>query len=176
MYTLIVPLTKSPEPIRGRIGKKEHQDWYRSCSKAANLVRTTKHTKILLITNFRAPGCRSDLGAYASTLIQLGVSRHDIIPIQEESETIGQVQHAESFARERNTKLIFIASLLHAPRVWWLMHSMHNAQLVVTYGIPRPKEAFTDIVLIFLFPLIDLFGKRKWFQELTSNRRDSGKL
>jgi hypothetical protein len=170
----IVPLTKSPAPSRGRIGPTKWQDWYRGLVLTAKLVKKNPDSKILIISDFKVPNCRTDAVIYTQALLKLGVPSGRIKIIRREFETCGQIEVALDIAKEN--EVVFISSLLHSPRVLWLTFGIQNCQRkTIFFGIPRPDEALTDIVLAGLFPLIDLCRLRKWFLTKVTNRRATGK-
>jgi hypothetical protein len=110
---------------------------------------------------------------YLSTLRRLGVNDKDIIVIEKTHETVEQIEIVTEYAKENNAKLIIISTFLHYLRVRWLCRGFvvehHGA-----FGIPRPREAVTDIILTLIFPVIDLIGKKKWFSEKVGMRRVKG--
>jgi hypothetical protein len=125
-----------------------------------------------VISNVHVKGAPHEADLYHETLLALGVPREQIRVVREGLETIAQVEIAFREARKDGADVVFISSPLHFPRVNWLCDS--RAMNCVAWGLPRFKEALTDPVLIFAFPIIDTFGGRGWFQRLTSKRRQNG--
>lgn len=166
---LIVPITKSPH-IKGRIGPVELQDWYQGINKAVLLFSRLPNSKILVISNVHISGEEHEADIYQRVLNEKSVEDKDLIIRKECFETIAQIDAIKKIAEEQNYKLVFVSTFLHFPRVWWLARGMNVAHYIA-FGIPRPREALTDIVLTFLFPIIDIFGGRIWFQEKVIARR-----
>ena len=179
----IVLLTKSPVPKRGRIGKYEDQDWYRSCEEAAWLLKEMRAigdqtAKILVPTMVQMDKCLPEGAVYAHALIRLGLKPDDFEIVSQGHETIEQVEYGLGLM-EQDGAVTFVSTLLHFPRIWWLcFRSNRDGTIdhIVVGGLPRPREALTDLALVFLFPVIDLFGGRNWFQEWVIARRKAGKL
>jgi hypothetical protein len=174
--TLIVPLVKSPRPRKGRIGPDDKQDWYACCELAARLSRSLPDSSIAVISSYQAHGEKPDAEVYEQTLVSLGVSCERLYLIQKGSETTGQIEQAEKLAKEKDAEILFVSTLLHSPRVWWLTRKKAVYRRIAPNGRPRPWEALTDIVLIFLFPVLDFIGMRQWFLDKTELRRASGLL
>ncbi len=175
MDELIVPLTKSPLPFKGRVGKLEDQDWFVTCQLAVERLRKSPRSKIAIISDVEIPGAGHEAHHYLQTFTKMGVSDGQILFIKAEHETIGQIERALIEASRRNMRLMFISSALHYPRVRWLTLGKNVSHRVV-YGTPRPKEALTDLLLAVAFPVLDLLGFRRKFQEMTRKRRLSGKI
>jgi hypothetical protein len=171
---IICPLTKSPHQ-RGRIGSKTCQDWYVACQEAAEMVASDPQARVLVLSDVRIEGEENEAEIYRHALLELGVPEERLVVEHHEYETIGQVYHALGKAREMNTRVTFVASIVHAPRVWWLTRQAKDVDYVLTDGWARPREFVTDLALAFLFPLIDLCGQRKSFQNMVCNRRKGGR-
>ena len=168
---LIFPLTKSPHS--GRIGSKEGQDWYRGLVIARNMQRDIGG-RILVLSNVQIAGEEHEADLYAEALKELGVKDEYIVVVKEAQETVEQIKIAKEIADRADEKLIVISAFLHYPRVRYLCRGLGVAHRIV-FGIPRPREAVTDIILTFLFPVIDLLGLREKFLEKVQNRRIGGK-
>lgn len=172
MKTIILPLTKNPDPA-GRYGPVHWQNWFRGCEKAVQLEREigkVGEVSILVLSSFQLVGRPSEADIYAQTLSECGANNIDVI--HRGNETVGQIEFVVGFLKP-DDRLIIISSLEHFPRVWWLVHGK-NIEHRIVWGIPRPREVITDFLLSFIFPIIDLFGLRKWYQRKIGNRRDSG--
>lgn len=175
MKTLIVPLTKSPNK-NGRYGDVYKQDWYRGIKKAKDLALLLPFSSICFLSNF-ACDKQSEMEIYCNAASDIGISETLLRKIPYGYETIGQVEYAGELAKQENAKIIFISTLSHFPRVWWICKRAGiTAQHKIVFGIPRPMEIITDIVLIFLYPVIDLLGKKSWFQNKLIQHRKEGKL
>lgn len=171
---LIVPLTKSPHS--GRIGKKEWQDWYRGLALAKKILRPGVD-KILVVSDVKIKGEKHEADIYVSALQELNVDTADIVVIKSAQETIGQIDVAKEIGQKENLSLVFISTWTHYLRVRWItFFDKIRAKHFTTFGIPRPREAFTDLISTFLFPLIDILGLRKKFKERVSLRRKQGRF
>jgi hypothetical protein len=175
---LVFLLTKSPLPARGRIGKKKHQDWYRAVEIGVNLIRQNPNARLLLVTGLSISGEGTEMDCYVRTLHEFGIEAGDMVRIQEGTETVSQLGHAQSYASENSKDLTIVCTLSHAPRVKYLCwrSGLKNNLKVAVLGWPRPREALTDLILAFVFPLVDLVGQREWFLGKVVARRSSGKL
>lgn len=171
---IIVPITKSPH-TKGRIGPRELQDWYRGLAKTVFLQRKFLESKILIISNVHIEGEEHEADIYNKALQDLGIKREDIIVIKDCYETIGQIDTLKKINREGSYKLVLVSTWLHFGRVWWLARGMHVTHFIA-FGIPRPRESLTDIFLTFLFPIVDILGKREWFRQKVITRRKEGKF
>lgn len=175
--TLIVPLSKSPHP-QGRIGPIMLQDWFQGLRRAVLIARLLPKTEILVLSNLKVSGQPHEADVYTEALTKLGAI--NIRVIRECYETIEQINRSFELAVEEKKDLMFISTFLHYLRVQWLIwRHPKNMRVSVkhcaVFGIPRPREALTDIILAFLFPFIDLFGVRRWFLKVVNQRRLSGK-
>lgn len=175
--SLIFPVIKSPWPS-GRIclkDKQHWQDWYRGLKKAVELSKQIHNSRILLLSGFQKEGEESEVDIYLSALKKMGFDESRILVVREGRETIEQVERAVDIAEEKKANLITVSTFLHAPRVAWLLRNKHIEQHAA-FGIPRPREALTDIVLMGLFPLLDTVGFRFLFQRKLVERRTDGKF
>jgi hypothetical protein len=168
---LLIPLTKWPKD-KGRYGPLRFQDWYRGCAEA---VRLAGPGDTILVVSDLTIGGESEARIYVSTLKALDTTKTiniEVVPLG--FETVGQLEVASDIAVERQKKLLVISTFLHAPRVWWLTRKEKNIEHRIVFGIPRPREAVTDLVLDILFPLIDSLGFRERFLKRVRERRQSG--
>lgn len=178
MSTLILPLSKNADP-RGRIGSRELQDWLLLCKKAALLQSSYRSvgrdSRILILSAFRAIGSTvSEADYYERALACYGVEKSEIQEAQCTYETIGELEYALHLAEKEHARLVIIVTFLHFPRVWWLTCGKNKVDCQIVFGIPRPEEAFTDMVGMILFPIIDLLGFRKTWQRYIRDRRIQG--
>jgi len=174
--TLMIPLTKSPHS-QGRIGPVRLQDWYRGLKRAVSITKRIP-SEILVLSNVKVTNQPHEADLYSEALVQMGVVSFRVI--RECYETIEQINYSIDLAIQERRNLIFVSTFLHYPRVQWLILTHPDIKLVKVkhygaLGVPRPREAFTDIVLTILFPLIDLLGGRRWFLRAVNRRRSSGK-
>lgn len=173
--TLIVPLTKSPHRS-GRIGKKHQQDWFRGIEKAVILHYIIPESEILVLSDVHVSEQVHEAEIYTETLTNMGVKSFRVI--RECYETISQVNKAIDIANCEDKNLIFVSTWLHYPRVEWLIKNKKKLVSIKHFsviGIPRPKEAVTDIILTILFPLIDMCDYHKWWLDKINERRKQGK-
>jgi len=169
---LICPITKSPHS-QGRVGPEKYQDWYRICAITARLASRLPNSEVLIISAFRFKNGASEIEIYRAALNKMGVKNPIIL--EKGLETTEQVEIAVSEAEKRNKQAIIVSSFLHYPRIRWISRKEKALHRMVV-GIPRPKEAITDIILIFVFPIIDLLGWRGKFKQKLEKRRKKGKL
>ncbi|MGC9602345.1 MAG: ElyC/SanA/YdcF family protein [Minisyncoccia bacterium] len=174
---LIIPLTKSPH-FTGRYGPVEWQDWYRGLVKAKTLLELYKAqgvpAKILVLSAVQVTSEKSEVEIYTWALKKLGVDDGDIMVINKTQETIEQTEMVAMFIK-KGIQVVIISTWLHYLRVRWLCRGL-KAKHYIVWGIPRPREAITDIMLTVLFPPIDLCGGREWFLKKTRERRLAGKF
>ena len=167
----IFPLPKSPWP-EGRVGPREQQDWYRAAIKAGRMQASAPDSKILLVSATKVEGTKGDLFYYGELFDR---SAPHVVSIEAGLETVTQLGAAEWAAKKAEAKLVVISTWLHYPRVRWLCRGK-NFEHHWVFGIPRLKEVKNDVLLIFLFPLIDILGLRAWFLRRVLERREGGKL
>ncbi len=184
----LVPLTKSPLPHKGRIGKKEWQDWYKTLVVSARLAKDDPSAMVHVISAVHITGQPTEVQLYDSTLLRLGVPSKRINLINEGQETIGQIQAVEKHISADGEGVTFIVTPTHYLRVLWLTRHMKKAKVVIAWGLPRLKEAVTDFVFTFLFPIIECHGyklaritsipwmrSKKAFQDHAIKTREGGK-
>jgi vancomycin permeability regulator SanA len=168
---------KSAIPSEGRVGPRTLQDSYKLCKKAAELYKQEPGSKVVIITGFKTKQEGFEAAWYVDVLTTLGVSMDDMVLKLHGVETIEQLEIAKVFSDEAYPDFFVISTALHYPRVRYLCARMGlQARFKIVYGLPRPKEAITDALLIFLFPVIDLLGFRKKFQNAVIARRAKGKV
>lgn len=103
-----------------------------------------------------------------------GAKKSEIQEVQCTYETIGELEYALSLAEKEHAWLVIITTILHFPRVWWLTRGKNKVDRQIVFGIPRPLEAFTDIIGMIVFPIIDLLGFRKVWQKHIRDQRIQG--
>lgn len=172
--TYILPLTKSPWPT-GRVGAMQAQDWYRGVVLAKNLLSTFTPSEILILTNVAIPNERSEQEMYAQALAECRVPPEQVRCILDGYETIEQIEIADALARREDAQLVVISTWTHYPRVRWLSRGRKFLHYIA-WGIPRPRDLFTDAILTLLFPALDILGLRDRWLESLRKRRISGKF
>lgn len=180
--TIIIPVTKSPH-AKGRVGPEKWQDWYQGVKKAVSIAkRLGIRTEILILSNAQYTGQPHEADLYRKAIDKLGRIGVNLRIMRKGQETIEQVKKSFYLAIKEDKNLIFVSTFFHYPRVQWLIwryrHNIAAARVKhrIAFGIPRPREMLTDIVLALLFPLIDIFGGRQFFLKAVNRRRIKGKL
>jgi len=176
---LILIVEKAPLPKKGRFGSERIQEWYLAVKMAVSLAKKYDGAKLMLVTSFAVPGEGSEMDHYLGVLSRdFGISADTVEKIHSGLDTIGQLELADKYARDNGVDLIVVCTLWNSLRIKYLVwRGKIKAEVVVSkWGIPRPREALTDIVLTFIFPVIDLLGGRNWFLRKTRERRAKGKL
>lgn len=176
--TIVLPLSKSPFP-RGRVGPETWQDWYRGAVRANKFAISTPNSEVLILSNMTYDGV-SEVGKYIWAFNQIDI-KTPLRVIRECTETIGQINFLFKYAKSEGKDIIIVSTFLHYLRVQWLIWQNPLSRKVrykhyAAWGIPRPREAVTDIILIFLFPLLDIFGLRDRFLRAVHQHRALGKL
>lgn len=181
--TYIVPFLKTPVTTgmpfwKQRIGPDFLQDWYailrKTQSRAEDLGDPGDEILVCVVSENEFGG-KPETEAYVDVLRELGMEDYTVV-IPRGRETIEQMQAALDKGKSGD-EFIFISSLLHWPRIWWLSRKhKHVTRYIAWLGLPMPYEAVTDIILAIAFPVIDLFGGRDWFLRRTVGRRAQGLL
>lgn len=170
MNYLILPLAKNP-PI-GRFGPRKLQDCYRTCVKAVELKRRLvsegHRVQIVIVSTMHIPGRMSEPEYYTSTLLELGETSPRLA--LQSYETIGELAGVLNLAENEQSNLIVVCTFGHYLRVLWLLRG-ESVELHTAFGLPRWRELLTDTLLAFVFPIIDLLGGRKWFQNKVVTER-----
>ncbi len=172
--TYIALIPKSPWR-KGRIGPAARQDWVSACDDAAKLAKQMPDAKIIVADAYVERGERPDLELYQAALEEAGVPKNQQHLTSEGMETIGHIEALNRIARAEDVDLLIVSTFLHYPRVRWICRGQGH-QHRAAWGIPRPKEALTDLVLTILFPLLDRLGLRQQFLKRVTKRRESGEL
>jgi len=169
---LIFVLTKSS--CFGSKKLLEYRGWYRECMKALELVDVLTDSKIIVASSVKI-GSKKEIDCYRFAFRRLGIENSSVEFFDYGFETISQLDFAFVMAQKRNEELIIISTLFHFPRAWWLSRNCPvKIKHKIVFGITDIKEVLVDIALDFIFPIIDVLGCRKWFQNLTIERRQSG--
>lgn len=171
---MILPITKSPHS-KGRLGPIKWQDWYRGLIKTQKLASANPQAKILVLSAVHIEGEKTEALIYQLALEQMSFPAKQLIVIEKGYETIEQVEVAKQYANQNKAELLVISTFLHYPRVRWLFRG-YRARHFIVFGLPRPREILTDIVLNLIFPIIDLIGLRQWFKNQVITRRKKGKF
>jgi hypothetical protein len=152
------------------------QDWYQSLKLAKRLFdqesKLVSKVVVLIISNVHVAYEKHEADIYDHALIELGIPRQNLLVIKHAQETIEQVEVAKAFI-SNSDRLLAISTFLHYPRVRYLCRGL-NARHFAAFGIPRPKEMVTDIILDLLMPVIDWLGLREQFLTKVIKRRESG--
>lgn len=185
--TVIGLMTKSPAPVKGRVGPKERQDWYQSCLMAMEELHRALRTEeescvvsnlIVVPSAVTMADSLPEAAIYFHTLVkELGIPEIFVDTPKVGHETIGQIEYLMRYLDE-GYKVHLVCTALHLPRVWWLSRKYgERVSFGCTIrGIPRPTEAVTDIVMAVVFPIIDLLGYRSRFQQRVITQRLQGNL
>lgn len=171
---ILAIVTKSPWP-EGRYGPLEWQDWIRACIDAALWKKAMPKAQIVVPCATQPVVGPPEVEYYVQAFRGLG---YEIEAIREGYETLAQIKIFGRLAKERNADLVLFTTWTHYPRVVWICWrcGVKARKFVVAWGIPRPREALTDLVNTFLYPALDLCGLQKWFKDKVIKRRLKGKL
>lgn len=175
-----IPLSKSAWKT-GRLFMRWHrrwQDYWRNIAKSAKLFKAGKVNTVVLLTAIRPAGDRSELEYMQDAARSENLPAEHVVAISECVCTYTQVVYLLQQAKVVNANLHFISSNFHYPRVRWIAWRLRKklgAQDVQvshswTIGIPRPAELVSDIILMILYPIIDLLGGAEWFVRKTEKR------
>ncbi len=186
MKDIIIPFSKSPHPS-WRVGPEYKQDWYQSLIKTVHLSHQLD-AGILVLSSFQAKNSDSEADIYARVLTELGCTEVDdysklgankFLVVRECNETIGQVKYVRDVVMNKwHMCPIFISTFTHYLRVQWLLWRILDQSKdfghKIAWGRPRPFEFWTDLVLTFWFPIIDLCGGSNLFQSFAQKKRAKG--
>lgn len=173
---IISILGKAPIPKKGRYGKKESQDWYKSCEVLAHEMRKDDQAIALILTGLEIGG-EKEMDYYHDTLSKLGVPKERIISIYEGLETMHQLIRSAEIAKEQDRELVIVLTAVHIIRSKFLCYVLGiKARFLAAHGIPRPRDVMSEIILLPLYPLFFSSRFRAWFLRLTIERRKKGKL
>jgi vancomycin permeability regulator SanA len=168
----ILPLTKSPH-ARGRFGARKLQDYYRGLEIAVKELKANPEAKILVLSAFQQKGDLPEREIYKNCLLELKVPEERILVDVSGYETIGQIERMRKLVDE-GSSVVIVSTFMHYPRVRWLCRSLPRVSHRIAWGIPRPSELVTDIILNVAFPILDVCGLRTWFVHKVTARRQGG--
>ncbi|MEK7227747.1 MAG: ElyC/SanA/YdcF family protein [Patescibacteria group bacterium] len=173
---VIVPITKFPGD---RKGPAYEQDWYEAVKHAKTLLNwfhnEDKSAFILVLSDVMVDGYPHEADTYHDALREIGVEEKDIEVVKEGQETVGQIEWLKQNYDESDIWLLSVR--IHAPRVRYICKKfgLKANHKTIHEGKKRTKEAITDFILNFAFPVIHFLGLTKWFQKKVVGRRKSGK-
>jgi CRISPR/Cas system CSM-associated protein Csm2 small subunit len=170
---LLVPIPESPYY---RIGPEKWQDWYRQIKRTITITQTLSNNRneiiILILSSFQAKGKPSEIELYTKAFNTLapGLNIHSY---RETYETLEQIERSFEISKELGADLIFISTWMKFPRTVYLARG-RKAKHYGTFGIPSPIFAFINPLSMILQPIIILLGLGKFFQRITTRRREKG--
>lgn len=188
---IIMAMSKSAWP-EGRVGKREEQDWFLVVEEAKN--RLLEHRKrgikavIVAVTGMKPlTSTQPEIYFYEEALLSFDlVKGEDFILFSNGIDTITQLHEAFWFVNLwKDAHLEIVCTKLHFFRVVWLCFwdkkLLNGSKKVHCYtpkkfGKPRVEEIVNDLVMMFIIPMIDVFGLREHFLNYVSKRRACGKL
>ena len=186
--TVFMAMSKSAWP-EGRTGDPKRQDWYLVVEEAVRLYKDFGGPWDILIgvTGFTNAGSSNpEILYYKKAFEDFGlVEGKNFFLIPDGIDTTTQLRAAYEFAALRNADLTIVSTLLHIDRVRWItwwdkINNLHHLKIVhftpKELGISRKEEVKNDIILKYLFPVIDILGMRQVFLKYVEKRRASGKL
>lgn len=175
-----LPIAKSNWP-EGRIGPEKLQDSYRIIKTAVGLVKNNTVDKLLIFSAFKTNRVRKiELDCMIDTCKTEKLPEDKMIVQPIGYDTISVIQYAIDMCKKDTADLLIVSSQFHHLRIRWITSRIDKKGVTVKHkmiwGITRPQETLTDILLIFLYPVIDLFGYSFWFTNHIKIRRDKGYL
>ena len=175
-----LPIAKSNWP-EGRVGPEKLQDSYRIIKVAVNFVKNETVDKLLIFSAFKTKHVKKiELDCMIDTCKFEKLPEGKMIVRSVGYDTISVIQYAIDVCKDDSADLLIVSSQFHYPRIRWITSRMDTKGVLVTHkmvwGITRPQETLTDILLIFIYPVIDLFGFSLWFTNHMKIRRDKGCL
>jgi len=177
---IYLPLSKSSW-IEGRIGPEKYQDYFLIVKKSINLLKN-KSDQILLLSDFKSKQAKnSELENMINICKSFNVNESNIIVKKYGYDTLSQIEFSLDLCKETKNDILIISSLLHYPRVRWITYRINKKYNVcvehkIALGIPRVNDLVFDIILMFTYPVIDMFGYSKRFTDHMKIRRDKGYL
>ena len=178
---ICLPLSKSSWP-EGRFGAEKYQDYFTIVKKSIDLLKEKKIDKILLLSNFKSKqGKKSELENMVNICILNHINENELIIEKNGYDTLSQLKFTFNLCKDRNQELIIISSLTHFPRVVWIcwrLNKKYNIKYknIISLGIPRIHDVIYDLVLMFIYPILDLWGFSENFSRTIKRRRNSGIL
>ena len=176
---ICLPLSKSSW-LEGRIGPEKYQDCYRLVKKSIDLLNTKRVDKILLLSEFKSKQSNKSELEYLIDVCKKHNVNNDNLYIEKYGyDTFSQLKFAFDLCKKEKEDLLILSSLSHYPRVVWTSHRMNRKYNIkiknkIVFGIPRLQDVVFDIVLLFIYPIIDICGYADKFTEYTKTRRDKG--
>ncbi|MBC7981446.1 YdcF family protein [Candidatus Parcubacteria bacterium] len=176
-----LPLSKSSW-LEGRVGPPKYQDCFRLVKNSIDLLNAGKVDTILLLSEFKSKqSTKSELEYIAGVCEKFNVDK-DKLHIEEYGyDTLSQIKFTLDLCSKNKDDLLILSSATHYPRVRWIAYRENkklkvNVAHKIAWGIPRPRDAVFDIVLIFAYPVVDLLGYSERFTNHMKIRRDKGYL
>ncbi|MBC7981516.1 YdcF family protein [Candidatus Parcubacteria bacterium] len=176
-----LPLSKSSW-LEGRIGPEKYQDCFRLVKNSIDLLNEKKVDKIVLLSDFKSKQSnKSELEYIVEICKRFNVADDKLYIEKYGYDTLSQIKFSLGFCSKNGDDLLILSSATHYPRVWWITYRLNkkynvNVAHKIAWGIPRPRDAVFDIVLMFAYPVLDLFGLSEWFTNHMKVRRDKGYL
>jgi hypothetical protein len=179
---LCLPLSKSVWP-EGRIGPWQLQDGYRIIEEAVKLANNENSDGTLLLTATKPKDSpKSELDYMLEVTAVEDLKLGHLYVVSRCFDTPSQIDYAIKLANLSGYgKLLILCSPLHYLRVKWIISRIPidtdlEISCKMVFGIPRPKEVITDLILTFMYPIIDTLGCDTWFRSYTEKRRSRGSL
>lgn len=175
-----LPLSKSSW-IEGRIGQEKYQDYYRIVKIAIDFLNDNKVDKIILLTDFKSnKAIKSELQNIIDICNKYRFDKEKLYVKEYGYDTLSQVKYTLDLCIKDKQDLLIVSSFTHYPRVRWIAWRMNknkiNIKHKIGWGIPRLSDVVFDIVLIFIYPIVDLLGYSDSFTKHMKIRRDKGYL
>ena len=178
---ICLPLSKSSW-LEGRIGPEKYQDCFRLIKDSIDLLNAKKIDKIVLLSDFKSKqSTRSELEYIIDLCERFSVPKDKLFIKKYGYDTFSQLQFTLELCKATKDELLVISSATHYPRVCWITYRLnkkYNIKVIhmIAWGIPRPRDAIFDILLIVAYPILDLLGFSSWFTKHMKVRRDKGYL
>lgn len=187
---VIMIMSKSAWP-EGRNGEHEDQDWVLVVKKAIEIYRESVSAGIpavmVAVTGFKNKSSAfSEIHYYREELMRRGFEDGEGVEFLSQGiDTTTQLLAAYRFAKAHNACMYVVSTQLHFVRVSWItwwdkvkgLHDLDIKHFVPDrVGIPRKEEIKNDLILMFLFIIIDILGLRSQFLAYVEKRRATGKL
>lgn len=176
-----LPLSKSSW-LEGRIGPEVYQDCHRIVKISIDLLNKNKVGKILLLSDFKSKQSSMSELEYITDICKKNNVDSGKLHIEKYGyDTLSQLNFTLDLCNKNKMDVLIISSLLHYPRVRWIVYRINkkyrvNVEHKVALGIPRIRDAFCDMILVFIYPIIDLCRYSEKFTNHMKIRRDKGYL
>jgi hypothetical protein len=166
-------LAKGPYPPRS--GERYDADWYRTVIIAAGVKRSLEakdqNAEILILCDAQYEGGRPEADYYVEALNeQLEYAPRVIIYGHD---TVTQLEWALRIARAEKKELIVVAAWIHAWRARWILRGT-GTHICAVNGKGHPQYVRWDIILLFLYPFIELIGLKNAFLAYGERKRKGG--